>query len=201
MDTIGLPKTRKEAQTVGAKYYFTGIPCKHGHIAPRKTKGACTTCAKEDDERNKERRAEYFRTYNLREDVKEAKHKWYEENKEQVIAAAKLQPAHLKKQYQAAWKAKNQVWVRADTKNRRRKHRLATPAWLTPMQKREMREIYKAAITTTKLTGVQYVVDHIVPLRGESVCGLHVPWNLVVMTQDENLRKSNKLVDTPPAKE
>ena len=53
MDTIGLPKTRKEAQTVGAKYYFTGIPCKHGHIAPRKTKGACTTCAKEDDERNK----------------------------------------------------------------------------------------------------------------------------------------------------
>jgi 5-methylcytosine-specific restriction endonuclease McrA len=45
----------------------------------------------------------------------------------------------------------------------------------------------------TKLTGERYVVDHIVPLISEAVCGLHVPWNLRVITQDENLRKSNKL--------
>jgi len=37
-------------------------------------------------------------------------------------------------------------------------------------------------------------VDHEIPLQGEDVCGLHVPWNLRVITQEENLKKSNKLV-------
>jgi 5-methylcytosine-specific restriction endonuclease McrA len=57
-----------------------------------------------------------------------------------------------------------------------------------------MREMYKMAITMTQTTGEQYVVDHIVPLRSHEVCGLHVPWNLRVITQEENLKKSNKLV-------
>jgi hypothetical protein len=41
-----LPSTRAEAKKTGSKYYFTGQPCKHGHIAPRKTKGACVDCLK-----------------------------------------------------------------------------------------------------------------------------------------------------------
>ncbi len=44
MDTANLPKTRAEAKATGATHYFTGEPCKHGHIAPRKTKGACVEC-------------------------------------------------------------------------------------------------------------------------------------------------------------
>jgi 5-methylcytosine-specific restriction endonuclease McrA len=51
-------------------------------------------------------------------------------------------------------------------------------------------------MTMTQTTGEQYVVDHIVPLRSEFVCGLHVPWNLRVITREENLIKSNQLVDT-----
>lgn len=195
MEQIGLPKTRSEAVAAGAKHYFTGVPCKKGHIAPRKTKGGCIECLRLEWRDAAEKRAGYFRTYNTREEVKERKHLWYEENREQVIAAASTRPAHVKKEYQDAWKLRNTVWVRADTKARRRKHREATPRWLTMLQRRAIREMYKIAITMTQTTGEQYVVDHIYPLRSEVVCGRHVPWNLRVITQEENLKKSNMLPD------
>lgn len=199
MDTSILPKSRAEAKAIGARYYFTGEPCKHGHIAPRKTKGACVDCLKVEWEKGNVARAEYFRQYNQSDAGKEAKREYYERNREIVIARAAARPLSEKRIGQKAWKERNLLWVRADTKNRRRKHRQATPPWLTRAQKSEMRELYKIAITMTKTTGEQYVVDHIVPLRSELVCGLHVPWNLRVITQEENLKKSNQFVDSPTA--
>ena len=195
MDTTNLPKTRAEAKAAGATHYFTGEPCKHGHIAPRKTKGACIECLKAEWQAAAETRAEYFRAYNRNEEVKDRKHAWYQENREQVIRAALTRPAAQLREYRNNWKENNKVQVLADNKVRRRKHREATPKWLSRKQKSEIRQLYQIAITMTQTTGEQYVVDHIVPLRGESVCGLHVPWNLRVITQDENLKKSNKLVD------
>ena len=198
MDTTNLPKTRQEAKATGVKYYFTGEPCKHGHIAPRKTKGACVECLKVEWQEAAEKRVDYFREYNKREDVKDRKNEWYEAHKDQVIQTAATRPPEVLRQYRNAWKENNKTQVRADTKARRRKHRLATPKWLTRQQKSEIRQLYQIAITMTKTTGEQYVVDHIVPLRSEFVCGLHVPWNLRVIPRQENLLKSNKLVDTPP---
>lgn len=186
------PKTRKEAKITGAKYYFTGEPCVRGHIALRKTKGSCVDCLKEDWEKSNVTRKNYFTEYNQRESVVEKKHQWYLANREQVIARAASRPHHVVKEYKQAWKERNITWVRADTKARRRKHRQATPKWLSRKQKAEIRQIYEIAITMTKTTGEQYVVDHIVPLRSDVVCGLHVPWNLRVITQEENLKKSNK---------
>lgn len=191
MDTTTLPKTRAEAKATGAKHYFTGEPCKHGHIAPRKTKGACVDCLKVEWAQGNEARAEYFREYNRREDVKSRKNEWYQENREQVIQAAATRPAQVKRAYRNAWKETHKVQIRADTKARRRKHRDATPTWLTRKQKSELRQLYQIAITMTQTTGEQYVVDHIYPLRSDVVCGLHVPWNLRIITQQQNLQKSN----------
>jgi hypothetical protein len=197
MDLTTLPKTRKEAQSLKAMHYFTGEPCKHGHIAARKTKGACVDCLKVEWRAQAATRADYFSTYNRREEVKEAKHDWYQANKEQVILAANTRPAEVKREYRNTWKENHKVQVRADTKARRRKHREATPIWLSRKQKSEIRQIYQIAITMTQTTGEQYVVDHIVPLRSDEVCGLHVPWNLRVITQEENVKKSNKLLASP----
>ena len=52
--------------------------------------------------------------------------------------------------------------------------------------------MYEAAQRKTVETGVLYVVDHIWPLKGENSCGLHVPWNLQVITHARNVAKGSK---------
>jgi hypothetical protein len=194
MDISTLPRTREEARRTNAKYYFTGEPCKHGHIAPRKTKGACLECLKTHWKESAVKREDYFADYNRKRHVREKKHEWYLKNKDKVIEAANIRPAEIKRIYRNTWKQNNLVKIRADAKARRRKHRQATPGWLTRTERTEIRQIYQIAITLSKSTNTQYVVDHIVPLRSEEVCGLHVPWNLRVITREENLIKSNKIL-------
>lgn len=193
MDTSTLPASRAQAKAEGAAYYFTGVPCSRGHIAPRKTKGVCVECMREDHRAAAEKRADYFSAYNKSAAGRAVKRRYYEKNRDIVIARAQARPDADKKAYRDAWKKENKVQVRADTKNRRRKHRLATPKWLTREQKSEMRALYQTAINLTQTTGEPYVVDHVCPLRSDVVCGLHVPWNLRVMTRTENLKKANKL--------
>lgn len=69
----------------------------------------------------------------------------------------------------------------------------ATPFWLTSIQKAQIQEFYDIAVAKTMQTGVAHQVDHIHPLQGKAVCGLHVPWNLQVITASENAGKSNKV--------
>lgn len=69
---------------------------------------------------------------------------------------------------------------------------LRMPKWLTQFQKAQINNFYKKALLLTKNTGIPYEVDHIVPLRGKYVSGLHVPWNLQVILKSENRLKANK---------
>jgi 5-methylcytosine-specific restriction endonuclease McrA len=197
MDTTNLPKTRKEAQATGAKYYFTGEPCKHGHVAPRKTKGACIECLKVEWEKANIARADYFRDYNKSEAGQQAKRKYYEANKENVIARAQARPDEDKRRYKKTHKVNNPDMYKEMTSLRRRRFRDATPKWLTDTHKMEIRLKYRLAIELSRATGERYAVDHIIPLHGENVCGLHVPWNLQILTQKDNLAKYNKFIDTP----
>lgn len=199
MDIVNLPKTRAEAIRLKATHYFTGMPCKHGHVAPRKTKGACIDCLRVEWRESATKRSDYFTTYNARVEVRQKKHAWYEANREQVIAAAALIPVEQTRAYKRQWKTKNKTWVRADTKARRRKHREASPPWLTAGHKAEIRQLYQSAIESSRISGEKYVVDHIIPLRSDVVCGLHVPWNLRIITRIQNAAKSNAMPDDSEA--
>jgi len=73
--------------------------------------------------------------------------------------------------------------------------RAATPTWLSPIQKAQIMEFYDLAKAKTFQTGIVHHVDHIIPISGENVSGLHVPWNLQILTQAENCSKKNAVVE------
>lgn len=68
----------------------------------------------------------------------------------------------------------------------------ATPNWLTEAHFEQINQTYWHCADLKLVTGEQYHVDHIIPLRGKNVCGLHTPWNLQILPSDINIRKSNK---------
>jgi hypothetical protein len=119
----------------------------------------------------------------------------YERNKGSYIERANSRPLEEQRSYKKTWKSKNKAWVAANVASRKRHIRQATPKWLTEAQKIQIRSFYEEAERLKSETGVDYEVDHIVPLRGGIVSGLHVPWNLRVITAAENQLKNRKLLD------
>ena len=67
----------------------------------------------------------------------------------------------------------------------------ATPSWLNDDHKQQIISFYDLARDCQLTSGEEYQVDHIIPIRGKNICGLHVPWNLQVLPSDLNRRKSN----------
>lgn len=93
-----------------------------------------------------------------------------------------------------AWDRANQHKKNARCAKRRAEKLKRTPLWLTKNQLEEIAKIYKLAKEKTKLTGIEHHVDHIIPLQGKKVSGLHVSWNLRIVTATENMIKGNRYV-------
>jgi 5-methylcytosine-specific restriction endonuclease McrA len=62
------------------------------------------------------------------------------------------------------------------------------PPWA---DRNAIRKIYLQARQLTIETGIKHEVDHIIPSNHELVCGLHVETNLQILTESENIKKSN----------
>ena len=74
---------------------------------------------------------------------------------------------------------------------RKRKRDKSMPVWA---DKKAIQDIYIKARQLTKETGINYEVDHIIPLNHPLVCGLHVEFNLQILTEEENIKKSNSFI-------
>lgn len=147
--------------------------------------------------------AGYMEKNGEREKARKAKYQL--ENKERYKAYRERNKDAIRKK-KAAWRlanldkaralsreyAKRNRWKITSYTARRRASKLKrTPKWLTAEDIRKMREIQLEAKRLSELTGITHHVDHILPLRGKYVSGLHVPDNLQVLPGDENRRKSN----------
>lgn len=178
---------------------------------------ACKKCVREQSAKwyaeNKERRLASCKAWF--EANKERKHQttkaWAEANKEKKAAKAAARYIQNKDEvlaqsraryYQniekerarglAYWK-KNKDSHRGRVKKYSESRIERTPPWIDASDKLRMKCYYQVAQMRTRETGEIWTVDHIVPLQGESVSGLHVPWNLQVITKAQNVSKGNRL--------
>jgi hypothetical protein len=191
--------SRQEALEQGLTRYFTGKPCKHGHVCERNVSNkSCHECSliagRKHDAANREKRCQKNKDWRERnsEKVKEKFKQYYQSNLEK-------ERARTRKKYQdniEAYKLSNKLWRERNADNERfrtaKRHAAklqATPLW---SDLNAIKQIYKEADRISKETGIKHEVDHIVPLQSNLVCGLHVPANLQILTKPENISKGNR---------
>jgi hypothetical protein len=181
-----MEKTRKAALLNGDTQYFSGVPCKHGHIAARRAKtGECLDCRyialskwrKENPQKVKQHNDTQYARHS--ESLKARSRRFNELNSEVVNAK--------KREYQK----KNLHIFAANNAKRDAAKLQRTPAWLTEDDKWMMSQVYELALLREKIVGGKWHVDHIIPLQGKLVSGLHVINNLQVIPAKLNRSKSN----------
>lgn len=131
--------------------------------------------------RNREKRTAGLRKSRLKHLEKRRAHDRARYQKPERMAWQKKQAA--------GWARKNKGKRVAIIAARRMQIKKATPPWLTDEQKARIREFYLEA---ARREG-EWHVDHIYPINGKNSCGLHVPWNLQILSGDDNRRKGNKV--------
>ena len=158
----------------------------------------CKVCKKQSDDTwrsaNRDRMLDKMKEYHRdNADVIKARSKqWYADNTDKAKAYHSVR--YYDKPYAALKEADPDYVAKAVARNAvyRARRLQATPSWLNKSQVDQMKEVYVSCKDVTLETGVEHHVDHIVPLQGDNVCGLHVPWNLRVLEAKENMSKGNK---------
>lgn len=182
-----------EAKKLGLDFYDNGKPCKNGVFGMRKTKQQgkcfCCDCYKELKDIIRKRQAKKRRLSGIaprslslqtKQEKKEAYKKWLESNRAKV------------NEQQRKWRQSNREKLRPyqSAYNAIRWKRTSIP--LAKLHFEQIVKVYEKRDHKTKQTGIEHHVDHVVPILGKNICGLHVPWNMQIIPAKQNRIKSNK---------
>lgn len=146
-----------------------------------------------------EKRRAYFRARYLanRERAIEQAKAWAKANPERRAATYKEwaeQNREVVRENVARFYRENPDKSAAKTAAYRASKMQRVPPWFGELDELAVQEATHLAVLRKRVTGVDWHVDHVVPLRGKRVSGLHIAANLQVIPAVENLRKSNKLL-------
>ncbi|KKL97025.1 hypothetical protein LCGC14_1838570 [marine sediment metagenome] len=118
--------------------------------------------------KNKEKQQAYMEVYSK---------EYYERNKDSIKEASRY------------WRQNNPDKAASYREIRNQYLKERTPRWAN-LDK--IKEIYLERDRLIVETGVQHHVDHVIPLNGKCISGLHIHTNLQILTAAANLNKSNK---------
>lgn len=126
---------------------------------------------------------------------------WQRKNPEKVRDVARLNVKNDPEKHKLRrqkYAKENPEKINANTAKRRasNKSRILTLLPDLELDMKIIRDIYKQAKIIKQSTGIQHHVDHIIPLQSNTVSGLHVSWNLQILSQSENCAKNNKFDGT-----
>ena len=192
MDSL-VPTTSKEAKSRGLKTYFTGNPCKRGGVAERRLNGdcLCDKCTefvkklKANWSNQNSEKAKVWRAQNP-EKMAQYKKEWAERNRKKAAESIKK------------WKERNKHKISAYVEKRRAAKMKCLPCWNNSFDSFVFEESARIARLRSKVTGIKWSVDHMLPLQADTVCGLHSWRNLQVIPSTLNFSKANKMVYTEP---
>lgn len=205
---------RYKAMQLGEKFYIAEAPCKRGHLGQRVTAtGTCVEC------RQKMEKERYWKNYDK---SMQTSIKFRKTHKEKLAEKARLRRANETPEQRAIrlekarikaaiWRENNPDHIgtklakqkyaqsiqgktkkNAESGKRRAALMQRTPKWLTDDDFWIIEQAYELATLRSKMLGFSWHVDHIIPLRGKKVSGLHVPINLQVIPSKDNLKKHSK---------
>ena len=199
--------TRQEAKALGLSLCYGGVCIKHPEFdGLRRVSGPCVECSREHLRSSRASNPERTKAQKQKDALKLMAKPIFAARKRAQNAVYR---AENKVQYRAsiaAWSARNPEKVKAYAKKTKSlnsgrtlshtvKRRLAkinrTPVWLTLDDHWMIEQAYDIAALRTRLFGFSWHVDHIIPLQGKIVSGLHTPYNLRVIPASENIRKAN----------
>jgi len=148
-----------------------------------KNKEAIKEYQKKYKKENASKVKDYFAKYNTKnkKTLKEYKAQWFQKNKSKLDK--------IRKEYAKNYRKNNAGLINANTAKRRSSKLRATPLW-ADLEK--VKILYEKAKWLSNLMGKQFHVDHVYPLKGKNVCGLHVWENLQLLEAELNIKKNNR---------
>jgi hypothetical protein len=142
----------------------------------------------------------YNKAYRLQnaQRIAASKKSWVDQNqkhKAQQDREYAIKNPEARKASREKWDKANPGRTNAAKTRNKLERQMRVPAWLTEDDKWMIEQAYELAKIRTEMFGFQWHVDHIIPLKGRKVSGLHVPTNLQVIPWKDNLRKGSRLTD------
>ena len=164
-------------------------PLEEFAVESKVNSGRAAECKECHNARNRKRHAEN------RDKVLAGQRKYYAENRDEIAARNKKYYEKNRDKYLAREKKyckENPEKNAAKTAKYRAAQLERIPSWSNKAEIKAIRKIYARCKRINKLTGVEHQVDHVIPLQGDSISGLHHSTNLAIIPAELNRSKSNK---------